>query len=176
MAAILGLYAIGYLYHQNNLTNEFLDLKLVEKEVLVEIFGQIVQYTIFLYVIWRPFWIRLVAELCPASQMSTLVIFIGDWSLYMKLLRNIGYIKMYTVLWSRDRTISQWFIASRETPTNTEIRKYEVIHPGPRSKRNYGHSSVVVVAPRLWNKLPLGIREAKSVTIFAKNEKHTFLH
>ena len=53
--AILGLYAIGYLYCQNNLTNEFLDLKLVEKEVLVEIFGQIVQYTIFLYVVWRPF-------------------------------------------------------------------------------------------------------------------------
>ena len=46
----------------------------------------------------------LVAELCPASQMSTLVIFIGDWSLYMKLLRNIVYIKMYTDLWSRDRT------------------------------------------------------------------------
>ena len=46
----------------------------------------------------------LVAELCPASQMSTLVIFIGDWSPHMKLLRNFGYIKMYTGLWSRDRT------------------------------------------------------------------------
>ena len=46
----------------------------------------------------------LVAELCPASQMSTLVICIRDWSLYMNLLRNFGYIKMYTGLWSRDRT------------------------------------------------------------------------
>ena len=46
----------------------------------------------------------LVTELCPAGQMSTLVIFIGDWSLYMKLLRNFGYIKMFTGLWSRDRT------------------------------------------------------------------------
>ena len=36
-----------YLCRQNNPTNEFLDLKLVEKEVLVEIFGQIVQYIIF---------------------------------------------------------------------------------------------------------------------------------
>ena len=37
---------------------------------------------------------------------------------------------------------------------------------GPQSKRNYGHSSFVVAAPRLWNKLPLEICEAKSVTIF----------
>ena len=36
----------------------------------------------------------------------------------------------------------------------------------PRSKRNYGHSSFVVAVPRLWNKLPLEIREEKSVTIF----------
>ena len=36
--------------------------------------------------------------------MFTLVIFFGDWSLYMKLLRNFGYIKMFTGLWSRDRT------------------------------------------------------------------------
>ena len=33
-----------------------------------------------------------------------------------------------------------------------------LLHPGPRSKRNYGHSSFVVAAPRLWNKLPLEIR------------------
>ena len=55
LAAILDLYVNGYLYRQNNPTNEFLDLKLVEKEVLVEIFGQIVQYIIFQYVVWRPF-------------------------------------------------------------------------------------------------------------------------
>ena len=36
------------IYRQNNLENQLLDLKLVEKEVLVEIFGQIVQYIIFL--------------------------------------------------------------------------------------------------------------------------------
>ena len=35
------MYVNGYLYRQNNLTNKFLDLKLVEKEVLVEISGQI---------------------------------------------------------------------------------------------------------------------------------------
>ena len=29
------------MYRQNNLTNKFLDIKLVEKEVLVGIFGQI---------------------------------------------------------------------------------------------------------------------------------------
>ena len=27
----------------------------------------------------------------------------------------------------------------------------KLLHPGPRSKRNYGHSSFVVAAPRLWN-------------------------
>ena len=42
----------------------------------------------------------------------------------------------------------------------------KLLHPGLRSKRNYGHLSFVVAAPRLWNKLPLEIREAKSVTIF----------
>ena len=47
----------------------------------------------------------LVVELCPAGRMSTLVIFIGDWSLYMKPLRNFGYIKMYSGLWDRDWTI-----------------------------------------------------------------------
>ena len=57
MAAILDLYVNGYLYRQNNLTNEFLDLKFVEKEVLVEMFEQIVQYIMFYYVVWRPFWI-----------------------------------------------------------------------------------------------------------------------
>ena len=30
----------------------------------------------------------------------------------------------------------------------------KLLHPGPRSKINYGHSSFVVAAPRLWNKLP----------------------
>ena len=52
----------------------------------------------------------------------------------------------------------------------------KLLHPGPRSKRNYGHSSSFVVAtPRLWNKLPLEIREAKSVTIFRNKIKtHLF--
>ena len=51
----------------------------------------------------------------------------------------------------------------------------KLLHPGPRSKRNYGHSSFVVAAPRLWNKLSLEIREAKSVTIFRKKIKtHLF--
>ena len=51
----------------------------------------------------------------------------------------------------------------------------KLLHPGPRSKRNYGHSSFVAAAPRLWNKLPLEIREAKSVTIFRKKIKtHLF--
>ena len=51
----------------------------------------------------------------------------------------------------------------------------KLLHPGPGSKRNYGHSSFVVAAPRLWNKLHLEIREAKSVTIFRKKIKtHLF--
>ena len=51
----------------------------------------------------------------------------------------------------------------------------KLLHPGPRSKGNYGHSSFVVAAPRLWNKLPLQIREAKSVTLFRKKLKtHLF--
>ena len=51
----------------------------------------------------------------------------------------------------------------------------KLLHLGPLSKRNYGHSSFVVVAPRLWNKLPLVIREAKSVTIFRQKIKtHLF--
>ena len=37
----MDLYVNGYLHRQNNLKNEFLALKLVEKEVLVEIFEQI---------------------------------------------------------------------------------------------------------------------------------------
>ena len=53
----------------------------------------------------------------------------------------------------------------------------KLLHPGLRSKRNYGYSSFVVAAPRLWNKLHLEIREAKSVTIFWKKlKKHTNLH
>ena len=47
----------------------------------------------------------------------------------------------------------------------------KLLHFGQRSKRNYGHSSFVVAAPRLWNKLPLEIREAKSLTIFWKKLK-----
>ena len=47
MAAIFDLHVNGYLYRQNNPTNESLDLKLVEKEVLVEIFEQIAQYIMF---------------------------------------------------------------------------------------------------------------------------------
>ena len=51
----------------------------------------------------------------------------------------------------------------------------KLLHPRPRSKINYSHSSFVVAAPRLWNKLPLHIREAKSVTIFRKKLKtHLF--
>ena len=51
----------------------------------------------------------------------------------------------------------------------------KLLHPGPWSKRNYGHSSFVVAAPRLWNKSSLEIREAKSVTIFRKKIKtHLF--
>ena len=56
-ATILDFYVNGYLYRQNNLTNEFLDLKLVDKKVLLEIFEQIFQYILFKYVVWRPFWI-----------------------------------------------------------------------------------------------------------------------
>ena len=37
----------------------------------------------------------------------------------------------------------------------------KLLYPGPRSKRNKGHSLFVVAAPRLWNKLLLEIREAK---------------
>ena len=48
---------------------------------------------------------KIVAELCPADQMSTLLIFIGDWSLDMKALTNLGDIKMYTGLWDREWTI-----------------------------------------------------------------------
>ena len=44
----------------------------------------------------------------------------------------------------------------------------KLLHPVSRSKRNYDHSSFVVAAPHLWNKMHLEIREAKSVTIFRK--------
>ena len=43
----------------------------------------------------------------------------------------------------------------------------KLLHPGQRLERNYGDSSLVVAAPRLWKKLPLEIRE--TVTIFRKN-------
>ena len=55
LADILDLYVNGYLYRQNNLTNEFLDLKFVEKELLVEMFEHIVQYIMFKYVVCRSF-------------------------------------------------------------------------------------------------------------------------
>ena len=45
----------------------------------------------------------------------------------------------------------------------------KLLHPGSWSKRNYVHSSFVIAAPRLWNKLPFEIREVKSVTTFRKN-------
>ena len=51
----------------------------------------------------------------------------------------------------------------------------KLLHPGPQSKKNYGHSLFVVAAPRLWNKLPLEICEARSVTIFREKIKtHLF--
>ena len=55
----------------------------------------------------------------------------------------------------------------------------KLLHLGQQSKRNYCHSSFVVAAPRLWNKLPFEIREAKSVTIFRKETLthfYIFLH
>ena len=78
--AILDLNVNGYLYRQNNLTNKFLDFK---KEVLVEIFGHIIQYNFLICRLAAILKKRMVAELCPADQMSTLLIFIGDWSIYM---------------------------------------------------------------------------------------------
>ena len=92
----------GYLYRQNNLTNEFLDLKLVEKKVSVEIFEQIVQYIIC----------RLAAILnnaCSRGMPRWSNIYPGHFHrelvplLYMKPLRNLGYI-MYTELWDKDWT------------------------------------------------------------------------
>ena len=68
----MDLYVNVYLYCQNNMTNVFLDPKLVE-EVLVEIFGRIVQYIFLICDVWRPFKNKMiVAELCPADQMSRL--------------------------------------------------------------------------------------------------------
>ena len=105
LAAILDLYVIGYLYGQNDLTNESLDRKLVEKLVLVWIFEQIVQNTFFSICRLATIFNNARSRVMPAGQMSTLVIFIGDQSPYMKPLRNFGYIKMCTGLWSKDRTI-----------------------------------------------------------------------
>ena len=48
------------------------------------------------------------------------------------------------------------------------FKSTKLLHPGPRSKINYGHSSFLVAAPRFQNKLPFEICEAKSVTIFRK--------
>ena len=51
----------------------------------------------------------------------------------------------------------------------------KLLHPGPRPKRNYGYSSFEVAAPRLWNSLPIHIREAESVFVFRKYLKtHLF--
>ena len=62
-------------------------------------------------------------------------------------------------------SISKWSTC----PANTEIRK--LLHPGPRSKKYYCHSSFMVAARRLWNILPFEISEAKSVIIFRKKIK-----
>ena len=62
---------------------------------------------------------------------------------------------------------------NRQQTLRSESMK--LLHLGPRTRRNYGHSSFVVVAPRLLNKLPLEMREAKSVTIVLKQKKeHVF--
>ena len=92
MAAILDLYVNSYLYRHNNWTNGFLDIKLVEKEVLVEIFGQIVQNIIFLICRLAAILNNARSRAIPRWSDVFLVIFIGDWSLYIRPLRNLGYI------------------------------------------------------------------------------------
>ena len=62
---------------------------------------------------------------------------------------------------------------NRQQTLRSESMK--LLHRGPQSKRNYDHSSFVVATPRLWNKMSLEILEAKSVTIFEKKLKQTFL-
>ena len=61
---------------QNNLTNEFMDLNLVEKEVLVEIFRQIVQYIIIYYGVWRPFWIYM----SMVTYIVKIILQINSWT------------------------------------------------------------------------------------------------
>ena len=52
---------------------------------------------------------------------------------------------------------------------------YSGFDPTWRSKRNYGHSSFVDAAPRLWNKLPFDIRWSKLSHYFRKKNKNIFL-
>ena len=66
------------------------------------------------------------------------------------------------------------FYISRKTSKHWDpkVRSYHILD---RGQTNNGHSSFVVAAPRLWNKLPLEIREAKSVTIFRKKHPPTVI-
>ena len=42
----------------------------------------------------------------------------------------------------------------------------------PRSRKRAGDHSFVVAAPRLWNELPIQLREAGSVSVFKRLLKH----
>ena len=46
--------------------------------------------------------------------------------------------------------------------------------PGPRTKTRYGDRAFAVAAPRLWNNLPLDIREAATISSFKRKLKTHF--
>lgn len=69
-------------------------------------------------------------------------------------------------------------ISPKTQTTSIRLRSSTYAHlqlaPGPRTRTRYGDRAFSVAAPRLWNRLPLEIREAPSLDSF-KSSLKTFL-
>ena len=60
--------------------------------------------------------------------------------------------------------------SSSVSSASRRLRSHTTAHlqllPGPRTKTNYGDRSFSVIAPKLWNSLPINVREAPSLELF----------
>ena len=48
--------------------------------------------------------------------------------------------------------------------------------PGPRTLTHYGDRAFPVVAPKLWNRLPINICDVTSLESFQSHRTHFFFH
>ena len=57
-------------------------------------------------------------------------------------------------------------LASSSRRLRSHTSAHLQLMPGPRTKTQYGDRSFTVIAPKLWNELPISVREAQSVDVF----------